>query len=282
MRHHYVPQFWLRRFRDSVNQLHCRQGKALRVVSTSDVMQMEGLYLLFDSRWQCSEALESSVGRIEAVAAPLFDALDDPYVPLTDDHASHLAHFLALQACRHPDIINRAYRRGRELAELLADVHSYSKADFATRMAEFGVSAADADSQYDELKKRPPEVLLGEYEQALSLSPQDSRLPATDALRALPVIAALIEPLEMAVVHAPAAVDFILGDTPLPQSEVGRGFRVPLSRFTAVIASPRGAAKARITRRTALATEVDIINQEQWSNALHVAVGPSASLLASL
>ena len=96
-------------------------------MSASNVTQMEELYLLFDSRWQSSEALESLIGALEAVAAPLFNALDDPSVPVTDDHAPHLAHVLALQACRHPDIINRAHRREKEMAELLADVHKFSE-----------------------------------------------------------------------------------------------------------------------------------------------------------
>jgi hypothetical protein len=149
-------------------------------------------------------------------------------------------------------------------------------------MAAFGISATDANSQYELLIQRSPEALFQEYEDALSLSPQDSRLPATDALRALPVIAALIEPLKLTIVHAPAGMHFILGDTPLPQSDLGRGFRVPLSLSTAVIASPGGASTARITRRPATPAEVNSINQEQWDNAVRVAVGPSASLFAPL
>jgi hypothetical protein len=245
-------------------------------------MQMDGLYVLFDSQWQASEQIESALGKIEAVAAPLFDTLDDQSALLTDDHASQLTHFLALQACRHPDVMNRAHRRGKDLAELFADVHSISKADFGTKAATFGIPEIDSGAIYEQLMLRPADALFHEYEHVLSLSPQDPQLPATDALRALPLIAALLAAMKWTILHAPDGMYFILGDTPLAQSDLAGGYRVPLSRSTAITASVVPGLGQRISRRPATAADVAIINQEQWDNALSVAIGPNAELLRSL
>ena len=139
MRHHYVPQFWIRRFSDSANNVHCRQGNAVRIVSSRDVMQMDGLYVTFNSKWQPSENVERTLGKIERAASRLFDILDNTAAALTDNDAGHLTQFLALQACRHPDVMGRGHRRARELAEFLADVHGLSKSEFVSGAAKFGI-----------------------------------------------------------------------------------------------------------------------------------------------
>lgn len=245
-------------------------------------MQMDGLYVQFDSRWQASESLERLLGEIENDAARLFDRLDDPSLAITSDDANQLAHFIALQACRHPDVMGRGHRAGKELAEFLADVHSYSDVtEFVNASSRFVAPPIEMARYYNQLVQSTPEALLGELDSVLSLSPQDPRLPATDVLKALPKIRQLIGSLQWSLLHAPQGKDFILGDTPLPQSELGKGFRIPLSRSTAVSVTP-GAGQSPMSRSTATAAEVDAINREQWDNALSIAIGPSRALLQAL
>jgi hypothetical protein len=281
MRHHYVPQFWIRRFSDGANNLHCRQGAGVRIVSSRDVMQMDGLYAIFDSKWRPSERLESVLGRMEGAASRLFDVLDDPAIVLTDIHAGQLTEFLALQACRHPDVMSRGHRRARELAEFLASVHDHSKSEFVTNAAKFGIPPAEAEAIYRILLARSPESLFDQLDDVLSLSPQDPNLPSTDALRALPVMTALFARLQWTVLKAPSGSSFVLGDTPLPQSDLAGGFRVPLSASTAVTSTVH-VAGPWISRLSALPTDVEDINREQWANAAAIAVGPDVTVLRSL
>jgi hypothetical protein len=74
----------------------------------------------------------------------------------------------------------------------------------------------------------------------------------------------------------------VLGDTPIPQSDLCRGFSVPLSRSLAVLAVPASTPQAVLARCAASAAEVAAINRTQNENALEVVVGPSAALLAGL
>jgi hypothetical protein len=282
MRHHFVPQFWMRRFADNANQIHCREGAVVRIVSTKNVMQLDDLYALFNDHWQMSYALETALAGLERDASLLFDKLDNPAEFLSDDDADHLMHFMALQACRHPDVFGLAHRRARELAEFLSDAHSYLQAGFALAAARFGIDSADAREIHTQLVTRPPDVLLREFDEVLRTSPQDQKLPATDAIRALPVIQALISPLKLNIVHAPTGTDFVLGDTPLPQFELARGFSVPLSKSTAAIAANSHAPKPRIARRSATVAEVNAINREQWNNALKIVIGSSVHTLNAM
>jgi hypothetical protein len=88
--------------------------------------------------------------------------------------------------------------------------------------------------------------------------------------------------MELWLLDALATEAFVLGDTPIPQSELYQGFAIPLSRSLALLARPTHAAQMLLPRRNATLTEVRDINRTQSDNALHVVVGPSAALLAAL
>jgi hypothetical protein len=200
---------------------------------------------------------------------------------LTDNDAGHLTQFLALQACRHPDVIGRGHRRARELAEFLADVHGLSKSEFVSGAAKFGIPPSEAEAIHRVLMPRSPEALFQEFENVLVLSPQDPQLPSTDALRGLPVVTALLARLQWTLMHAPPGSCFVLGDTPLPQSDLAAGFRVPISASTAVSGTVHTSGPW-ISRRPALPSEIAEINREQWENAAEMVLGPDASVLNAL
>jgi hypothetical protein len=81
--------------------------------------------------------------------------------------------------------------------------------------------------------------------------------------------------------HAPPGFGFVLGDTPLPQSDLAAGFRVPISASTAVSGTMHTSGPW-ISRRPALSAEIAEINREQWENAAEIALGPDASVLNTL
>src|SRR5271163_17524 len=85
-RHHYVPQFWIRAFRDGKGRLYCREGKVVKVVSARKVMQEDWLYTLFDEHWIPSNDLENALAAIEGSVAPIFTAIADPaHIVLTGE-----------------------------------------------------------------------------------------------------------------------------------------------------------------------------------------------------
>lgn len=149
-------------------------------------------------------------------------------------------------------------------------------------MAGFAVGESDAHDLYIVLRSRSREQLAGELAEMNGLSPQSVELPEQDALRAMPYVEHRLQQMELWLLDAPVTESFVLGDTPLPQSDLQLGFSVPLSRSLAVLALPPSATSTFLSRRTATITEVFSINRTQADNALHVVVGPSAAVLSAL
>lgn len=281
--HHYVPQHWQRGFRGANGHLYGKFRDGIRVVSPRTIMQQDYLYTVFDDQWNPSDSLEDALSAVEAEDAKLFQRLHGPGYTSTADDRSHLCAVLALQATRHPDILRRGTKRSRELGEVLANAHDYSLDEFKALMTGFAVSEADAHDCYIVLLSRSKEQLAAELTELTGLSPQSSQLPEQDALRAMPLVEQYLQPMELWLLDAPATEAFVLGDTPIPQSDLRQGFSVPLSRSLAVLACPAQATPQKLlSRRSATTTEVSDINRTQNDNALHVVVGPSAALLATL
>ena len=280
--HHYVPQFWQRGFRDSNDQLYARTGGDVSIVSPKTIMQVDWLYTVFDSQWRPSDALEDLLSAIEGHDAQLLQRLNaSGYIPTAHDEAQ-LCALLGLQASRHPDVLKRGHNLSREFGELLASVHDHSLESFQRLTAPQGINPVDAKNYYFTLKARTKEQLAEELADLLQLSPQSPQLPVQNAIRAAPQIEAAISCMQLSLLDATPPSAFVLGDTPLPQTDLSRGFSVPLSKSLSVIATPAGFTKLPMTRRVATQQEVDKINRTQFENAFDTVVGPSAALLKSL
>ena len=280
--HHYVPQYWQRGFRGPNGHLYGKFHDGIRVVSPRTIMQRDWLYTVFDDQWNPSDTLEDALSVVEAKDAGLLQRLNSPGYAGTKGDRDHLCAMLALQASRHPDILGRGVRRSRELGMLLADVHALTLDEFKSQMAGFGVGAADAHDCYVILLGRTKQQLATELAELIALSPQSAQLPAQHALRAFPIVEEAIQKMELWLLDAPASAAYVLGDTPIPQSDLHRGFSVPLSRSLAVLAVPASTPQAALARRAVSVAEVAAINRTQNENALEVVVGPSAALLAGL
>jgi hypothetical protein len=245
-------------------------------------MQENYLYTVFDSQWNPSDSLEDALSAVEAQDATLFQRLHNPSHTSTAGDRNHLCAVLALQATRHPDILRRGGRRSRELGAVLASAHDCSLDEFQTKMADFAVGEDDAHDFYIVLRSRSKEQLAEELAELNGLSPQSPELPEQDALRAMPDVEQRLQQMELWLLDAPVTESFVLGDTPLPQSDIQLGFSVPISRSLAVLALPSPVTPTLLRRRTATTAEVLTINRMQADNALHVVVGPSAAVLAAL
>lgn len=280
--HHYVPQYWQRGFKGTSGHMFGKFGSTIRLVSSRTIMQQNWLYTVFDEQWNPSDMLEDTLSVMESKDALLFQRLQLQGYTVTSSDRDQLCSALALQASRHPDILERGRRLADEFGTILADAHSMTLTQFKNRVAGFGINEADAHDFYVLLTSRTQEQLASELADLHSLSPQSSQLPVQEAILAAPLIKEIIEALELSLVDAPSGKAFVLGDTPLPQSDLSNGFTVPLSKSLAVIAIPSTATQNAVTRRDATPAEVEDINTTQANNALQVIIGPSADLLSKL
>lgn len=284
-KHHYVPQHWQRGFRGVNGHLFGKFGDEIRVVSPRTIMQQDYLYTVFDNQWNPSDSLEDALSAVEASDAKLFQRLHNPGYSSTEDDRERLCAALALQATRHPDILRRGMNRCRELAEVLANAHDCSLDEFKKRMTNFAISEDDAYDCYTVLRSRSKEQLVAEAAELAGLSPQSSQLPEQDALRAKPLVEQHLQQMELWLLDAPVTESFVLGDTPIPQSDLHLGFSVPLSRSLAVLARPAPTLhtlQALLFRRTATVEELREINRTQSDSAMRVVIGPSAAVLAAI
>jgi hypothetical protein len=283
VKQHYVPQFWLRGFADDKNKIHGMVNGRVRAVSSDKIMQEKWLYTLFDKRWKPTDILEDGLGRIEAQIAPVFEKIGHAkYVPTSHDRGMLVA-FMGLQACRHPDILNRGYKRARELAKAFANVGSYKDLSaFQKAMSPFGIGPIDSEQIYALLITMSRDQLMIELQEIEGLSPQDPRLPIQDALRAFRIIACEIDKMNLELLEAPLGKSFVLGDTPLPQEKLNHGFVVPLSKTLALRARPASSGRIPMMKRQATAGEVDAINKMQYENALKLVIGPDPNVLKKL
>lgn len=245
-------------------------------------MHEEYLYTIFDDQWNPSDVLENALSVRESADAKLFQRLHTPGYTSTENDREHLCKVLALQATRHPDILRRTVRRSRDLAKVLANAHNFSLEEFKEKMNEFAVCEADAHDYYILLRSRTEGQLAAELADLNELSPQSPQLPEQDALRAMVQVVPHLREMELCLLDSPAAEAFVLGDTPIPQSELQIGFSVPLSRSLAVRVRPAQSAQTLLSRRNATPAEVKDINRTQSDNSLSIVIGPSAALLAAL
>ncbi|HIE1453220.1 DUF4238 domain-containing protein [Serratia marcescens] len=282
--HHYVPQYWQRGFKGSDGYLYGKFGSIIRRVSPKRIMQRDWLYTVFDDQWNPSDTLEDTLSTVEAKHAQLFRQLHTPgYMPTPGDR-DQICQALALQASRHPDVLARSHKLSKEFGAFLADAHSMSLDEFTCRASTFGIHDTDAHTFYTVLAQKTEEQLASELADLHALSPQSPELPEQEALLAAPQIADVIKTLELCLLDAPSGEAFVLGDTPLPQSNLGLGFSVPLSKSLAVCATQAQSTitPTTVARRIANTAEVRAINGVQADNAAQVVVGPSVDLLSKL
>lgn len=280
--HHYVPQFWQRGFRNSAGSLYGRINGVTTVISPKRIMQDDYLYTVYDSHWTAADTLEDALALTEGTVAALFQRLLVPTYSASPIDRSNLCDALALQACRHPDVMRRGHRLSKGLGLVLAGVHELSEQEFLAKLVSMDVTEDDAREMRKKLLARTKEQLTGELGELNQLSPWDPQLPEQDALKALPLISGQLELMDIILLDAPVGCSFILSDTPMPQSNLNLGFSVPLSKSVAVRLIPTDVAHTQMTRRPATAAEVDDVNLEQRNRSLSVVIGPDAAQLSKL
>lgn len=278
---HYVPVFWQERFRGPGNVLHRKKRGRIEAANPNKEMSADWLYTIFDDKGFPSNILEFGSSKIEANAAAAFRSLDTPGSVGTLEEQIFLRWFIAFSACRHPDTMSMGHRRAKDLAYVLADVHSKSLKEFIDSLSHFGLDAEEATLAYAKCRCLSAEDLLAQAEMIEHMSPTDSALPQQIALSSETIEQVFFKLCHhnVTILDAPAGSTFVLGDTPFAV-DLAKGFVVPISSTIALLWAP-GSKEALPdwTRRTATPTEVQTSNRQQIENCLTTVIGPSRASL---
>jgi hypothetical protein len=283
---HFVPRNWLSRFagRDGRVLALCLENGNINQVSVADIMSGSWIYTVFDEWWRPSDVLEDRLAKIEGDAHKLFEMLHTSKASPTNAQWIELITFLALTACRHPDIMRRGHERSKEMAWAIANIESYANYEEFRNDMKKRFATDFPRLLYDLLLAKGLEVLLAEGQQVEDLSPQDHRLPEQLSLSAVCLVANVIATMNLRLLDAPPGSSFVLGDRPLPLRDLALGFDVPLSKSLAFQAWPPRAKDAPVIaeRRDASINEIDEINRRQVRRAKRVVIGPDHETLKSL
>jgi hypothetical protein len=281
---HYVPRFWLRRFAAADGRLAAMlDGVYQHQVDVDDIMSGHWIYTAVEPGWIATDKIEDCLAALEGLASRLFDELHANTAAPSNDQWTLLCSFLALQACRHIDVMARGHDRSKEMALALAEASSFAiEVSFLANMKlRFGCDLPPG--LWGVLKCKGDALLMEEAEEVFELYPYDPQLPAQDSLRATNLVCKAIAAQNLCLLDAPLGSAYVLGDRPVPLRELAGGFDVPLSSSLAFNATPAPAgAKATRTRRVATAGEVAAINKNQKARAKSVLIAQSKPLLESI
>jgi hypothetical protein len=278
---HFIPRWWLKAFADAGGSIWARQDGRVRIAAAGDIMSEDWIYTLFDAWWRPSDVIEDNLSKIEGMASRLFRDIE-ANGPTGQDDWSALLWFIALTACRHPRAMDRGGELSRELSLFLQDVRQFSDAasfDVAYQ-AKFG--GPPEALMYPILSQLPQQAIEGTILYILDLQPYDPQLPQTDALLATDDVAEAIEQMDCRLLEAPAGAFFVLGDRPLPATNMSHGFTIPLSKSLALEARPRAGQTVLRSSGVATATEVADSNTWQATHADKVVIGPDRGALGQL
>jgi len=280
---HFVPRNWLSRFAGVNGRVLCKRGREISQISVDDIMSGDWIYTVFDEWWRPSDRLEDALANVEGDAGKLFTDLHSSSGIPTDGQWTELTLFLALTACRHPEIMARGHDRSKEMAWAIADVASYENEQAFCEDMMKRFKAEFQPGFYQVLLAKGAEALLVEAQEVENLSPQDPNLPEQLSIEAVFPVSDSITRMSMHLLDAPPNSAFVLGDHPLPTRSTILGFDVPLSKSLAFQCWPSGTGKKPVReRRQATLQEVQDINRRQATRAKAVVIGPDKKTLEAL
>jgi hypothetical protein len=289
---HVVPQFWQGRFAGKDGRIFARyrpaadpKGKesvGARQAGVGSTMAGEWTYTVFDRWWRPSDALENELAKLEGRLSRVVTLFDAPGVTPNLDATWELCVFVGLAACRTPEVMARSHRRLKELTVALSEaVEAESYENFRDAIStRFGVAVSEGD--YEALRQRPKDALAQTAEAIEKISPQNPVLPEQLSLTGVEPVAVLVGEMALELVDAPASHHYILGDTPLPDWDLAKGFTLPLSKSLALCGKPRTGTWQLPTRRIASPSEIEGTNKVHYENARDVVIGPDKGYLDGL
>ena len=283
--HHFVPQFWLRKFAGLDGKLWAYDHRTdrIREHSSKQLMQIFNLYTIEPSGADDTTLETVDLNKVDTQGAAIFDSV------LNGDHTraakEELASFLAAQVLRDPDVVTSYNPRAQELT--LSLLEAFEAPDFNTFNpawhARFpGASVTEAEFKYIKF--------LGLHDTEDALDKIITGLDATEGLPELPFVDAVRSPAGRNIVRdrllsldwtlkADPSGQFILGDTGVlyNKGEI-ESLSAPLSRATALYLTASDSPKPSITSATAAPHEVENLNAESAARSRRWIAGDKAEL----
>jgi hypothetical protein len=242
-------------------------------------MAEQGAYTVFDQDWLPSDLLEDLLAnKHEGNAAALFRLLHDPSADLSAEVRSRLCHAVAIAACRLLHVMRRGFRLSNDLASSLAAIPTATSFESFRKEMPGNSGNEITRADFDYFRALPPDQLAAKIEAFVTRSPQHPVIPETDTLLAAPAVMDIISEMDLVLLDAPAG-SFMLGDTPLPDHDLGRGFTLPVSARLALSASPKASGTSVFVRRNATNSEIQAINQTQFNHLVEIVVGADRAVL---
>jgi hypothetical protein len=135
-----------------------------------------------------SDRIEDGLSGVES-AAGVFEALHTSRDPPTEQQWVDLCTFLALTACRRPEVMQRGHLRAIDMAWQLADVDAQPDRDSLLGKHQESVRGRIASWYLRPTGHKGLAALVKEAEAIENLSPQDPKLPAQISLEAVTLVA---------------------------------------------------------------------------------------------
>jgi hypothetical protein len=240
--HHVVPVAWQRRFAapglPGPFYKNVLNGRTTGPEGPGSKMSEEFANIVFDAFYRPSDELEDELGVIETKTMPLFDRMIGASA-LDPQGRVVLAYFLAIQACRYPELFAGRLDLGRFLAIALKDASTMSDAAAMNAYLRDGyLPGADfSAADFERLKAAPRDALAAELDTVLGAHGYEEFFnPALVIAGALPIAERLLG-LEWDLI-ATKDPSFILSDRPIP-AKLGEGFSLGLSaNFGVLVRQP--------------------------------------------
>jgi len=283
--HHFVPQFWIRKFAEPDGKLWAYDHRAdrLREHSPKQLMQIFNLYTIEPSGADDTTLETVDLNKIDSQGGVTFDRV------LKGDRSQaakeELASFLAAQVLRDPDVVTSYNPRAQELT--LSLLEAFEAPDFNTFSQAWqtrfhGASVTEAEFKYiQSLGLRGAEDALDKIITGLDTTEGLPELPFTDAVRSpdgRKTVRDRLLSFDWTLKTDPSG-RFILGDTGVlyNKGEI-ESLSAPLSRATALYLTASDSPKPNIISATAAAHEVETLNAESAARSRRWIAGNKAEL----
>lgn len=284
--HHFVPQFWIKRFISADGKLWGYEWSDDRIKQRSSkaMMQVFDLYTIQPGGVDDTSLETNELGVIDTAGANAFDRVlsGDLGEPVRLD----LANFLAAQIMRDPGTLASYRPRAQEYAlALLGAVDAQDYASFAAALAAQFPGADIRQDEFDHIRALPTaERDIDNIIAALDAAGGMPELPFTDLIRdskGRDIVRNALLGLDWQI-RSDANAGFILGDAGVlfEKSDLGSGLRTPLSKTTALYLTPSQTPRQGISRAIAKSFEVDDLNYECAARARLWLVGEEARMNA--
>lgn len=284
-KHHFVPQFWIRRFACADGRLWAYDHATGRISerSSKQLMQIFNLYTVQPSRTDDTTLETVDLNRIDSEGSSILDRI------LKGDHTQcakeDFASFLAVQVLRDPDVVTSYNSGAQDLT--LSLLHAFDAPDFnAFRKnweAQFPGNFV-TEGEFNHIRSlglRGAENALELIITALDASEGLPELPFTDAVRSPDgrrIIRDQLLGLDWTL-KTDVSDRFILGDTGVHYNKGAmHSLSVPLSRSAALYLTPSGSPKPSFASVSAADHEVADLNLESDARSRRWIVGKPTEL----